>query len=82
MLKQPRSKNICRNFWENTALFLVLFAIGIIIFFTRTFSTTYTSITCITYKIEGRKIIYDTIKLVLLHNLFKYERLLEIYYIA
>lgn len=48
MLKQPRSQDICRHFGENTSFLLVLFAIRIIIFFTRTFSTAYTRITRIT----------------------------------
>lgn len=55
MLKQPRSQDICCNFWEDATFLLVLFAVGVIIFFACTLSTTYTSITGITCKIEHRK---------------------------
>lgn len=49
MLKQPRSEDICCNFRKYATFLLVLFAIRVVIFFTRTFSTTYASITCITW---------------------------------
>lgn len=64
MLKQPRSEDICRYFGENPPFLLVLFAIGIIIFFSRTFTTTYTSIACVTWnERKTRKKLLENIKI-------------------
>lgn len=44
MLKEPSAKNVGGHFREDTTLLLALLAIGIIVFFSRTFPTSNTSV--------------------------------------
>ena len=50
MLEEPRPEDVGGHFGEDAAFLLIFLAVGIIVVFARSISTTNTGIACITYE--------------------------------